>query len=735
MRKRTPAPRAEVRETEEGPRVPRRSDGIAVAALILLHLGFFWRAAILRGFLIHSDICFFFEPAKSLLHDALRAGRLPLWSPFIFGGYPIAAEGQIAAFHPLSLLISWLLPSPGAVNWLVISHLVIGAVSMYLLARALGAPPFAAWLAGFTFSFSGYLFAHIHHVSLLCAASLLPLVIYFIERAWRGSALPNSALAALAWAAAALCGHPQTLFHISLVVLFWVAWRWVQAHRAQRPGQRARALTIGAVTLALGSALAAVQLLPTAQLAATAPHGEKGAWSYVTSFSLLPEHLFGLVAPNWQGTMAFGTYRGEPYYWEYVLYIGILPLALAVVGATRRRGWALAGMAVGALGMALATVNPLYDVLRLLPGFGDFRVPARYVLVFTFAVSLLAATGWQAVSSWRWAAHGRRLLVIGAVVVLAAGLDLLRFDRTLAPLADRSVFAAPNPVADALGADTTWWRAVIVQPFPIKAEWTPKGGWDGDPNGWALARALMPADVAQSYRIRVTTGYAAFESAAHTLFFDTAYGAAQTGDLRPLSLVGVKYLVLPPQVALRGLTPETLGPFALFRNPEAFPRVFAVSEVILASDTTDAHIRATSLARSNRLHAAAVVQGQMAAMGPAPNPRLEAAIAEPRPERIVVDATSDRDCLLVLNEQHDPGWRARVDGRPSQLVAVDVVLMGTPLPKGRHTVEFIYQPQSFVVGRAVSIGALFIALALMVAPGLLRRRTRAAAPAGEAAGR
>ncbi|MCJ7752672.1 MAG: hypothetical protein MUQ65_16565, partial [Armatimonadetes bacterium] len=90
-----------------------RSDFLAVGALILLHCAFFWRAILLRGFLVHSDICYFFEPAKAFMHESLRAGRLPLWSPYIFCGYPIAAEGQIAAFYPPSLLISWLLPSPG----------------------------------------------------------------------------------------------------------------------------------------------------------------------------------------------------------------------------------------------------------------------------------------------------------------------------------------------------------------------------------------------------------------------------------------------------------------------------------------------------------------------------------------------------------------------------------------------------------------------------------------------
>jgi len=694
----------------------------AIGSLVVLQMLLFWRAALLRGILIHSDLCYFFEPVKGLLHESVRAGRLPLWSPCIMCGYPMAAEGQIAAFYPISLLISCLLPSPGSINWLIIVHLLLAAVSMYLLTRLLGLRPFGSWVAGLTFSFSGYLLAHLHHLSLICAASWLPVVILFAERAWRGPLTPNAVLAALAWGACALCGHPQTLFHVSLLVIFWLGWRWLASQGLGRSRQLGRAAKTLALIFVLGAALAAVQLLLTKGLSASAPHGERGSLAYVTSFSLLPKHLFGLLSPNWQGTPAYNTYRGENYYWEYVLYIGLVPLGLALVGSGTRRGRVLAGLALVGMVLALAQGNPLYRALRFVPGFADFRVPARFSFLFTFAAALLAGHGWERLSQWRWLARGRRRATFGALLAALVALDLLWFDRTLAPLSDPRLLTAPNPVAQALASDQTWWRVLIVPPSTIDARWVPPGGWAANPDGWVEARLLLPANVPQSFGLRAIGGYVGFTDPQQSRFFQSAYIAAQSGDLRLLSLVGTRYLALPPQVSLPGLEATSVGPFALYRNPEAFERAFVVGEAIPEPDPTEALLTTVQLARSDRLKQAAVVQGEAGGVRAGGPVRAELEMGEPRPERVVVRARSDSDCLLVLNERWDRGWRASLDGRRAPLLLVDTVLMGTVLPRGAHVVEFIYQPPGLLIGRAISLAALALCAVLLAASSPRRQR-------------
>jgi len=683
--------------------IPAPGDVFGIVSLVGLVLVFFWRAALLRGYLFFGDIVLFFEPAKSLLHDSLRAGRIPLWSPWMFAGYPIAAEGQIAAFYPVSWLISWLLPGPGAINWLVIAHLALAGVSMYLLARLLGASPFGAWLAGLTYAFCGYLFAHIHHVSLLCAAGWMPLVLYFVERACRRAVLPNAVLAGVCWAAAALCGHPQTLFHISLVVLFWVGWRWRGSVRSLGRAAHARATSVLLLTLGLGFALAAIQLVPTAALARASPRSSLGAREYVTSFALTVGDLRGLVWPSR----------------VHVFYLGLAPLALALLGATRR-GWRpLAGLAAAALVLAVASGNPLYQVLPLLPGFSAFRASGRYLSIFAFAGALLAAGGWRTVAEWRWLHPGRRLLALGAATGVLASADLLGFDRMLAPMTDGSALRSRNRVVDMLREDATWWRAMIVPPDEAMSPGGPPGGFYGNPRGWVDTRGLLPADVAQSYYVRIAGGYAGLTDRTYARFLELANAWAQSGDSQLLSLMGVKYLVLS-QHRLANARGVAAGRLVIFRNPGSFPRAFTVSHTVPARNAQEARRLLAPLARARGLRETAVVEGDGPPLLPAPPARSELAMSEPRPERVIIRAESDRDCLLVLNERYDPGWRARVDGRRSPLVKVDLALMGTRLPKGRHEVEFLYQPRAFLIGRAISLAALIFAVALSLIP-VLRR--------------
>jgi uncharacterized membrane protein YfhO len=57
----------------------------------------------------------------------------------------------------------------------------------------------------------------------------------------------------------------------------------------------------------------------------------------------------------------------------------------------------------------------------------------------------------------------------------------------------------------------------------------------------------------------------------------------------------------------------------------------------------------------------------------------------------------------VLSENHYPGWRAYLDGRPVGVLRVDYNLRGVHVPAGEHEVRFVYRPKSLMAGAALSL--------------------------------
>jgi hypothetical protein len=82
--------------------------------------------------------------------------------------------------------------------------------------------------------------------------------------------------------------------------------------------------------------------------------------------------------------------------------------------------------------------------------------------------------------------------------------------------------------------------------------------------------------------------------------------------------------------------------------------------------------------------------------------------------------------LLVTDEQWDPGWRVRVDGRPAPPRVVDRFFLGVELPPGQHRVTFDYAVVHGRLGLALSGLGLLAVLVLLVAAGRAGRAARRA---------
>jgi hypothetical protein len=153
----------------------------------------------------------------------------------------------------------------------------------------------------------------------------------------------------------------------------------------------------------------------------------------------------------------------------------------------------------------------------------------------------------------------------------------------------------------------------------------------------------------------------------------------------------------------------------IFENLRVMPRAWLVSETrVLDANATLEVMRTGKFADGSIWDPAriALVESEVTEK-PQNFSDGSAAITKYEPNRVELNTKSNAASMLVLSENHYPGWRAYVDGRLVETLRVDYNLRGVTVPAGEHKVEFVYRPKSVLIGLALSLLTLLgLALAL-----------------------
>ena len=426
------------------PRWGKAGELAAVAlALALFTALLYARLLFTNRVLASGDILHYFYPYRDFAAAALRAGEIPFWNPYIFLGAPFLANPQAAALYPLHWPLSWL-PVTKQIYWSAALHTWLLGLGGYLLLRRWGAGAWAGLAAGLALAGSGFYGGLIGHINQMNGAAWLPWAVLALDvhggaghllrrpELWRRGAL-FGLLVALMF----LAGHTQTLYINLFGLGVWAIWPAAAAPRGAglraRLGEAAPRLLVYALGAALGLLISGAQLLPALELSNLGLRSGGLNYGEVSSFSLRPLKLPWTMLPTY-GLIDLGVVFGTLGYTEYVAYVGLAGLALAALGVWRGRGTARTfGLLMAGLGLflALGRWNPFYYLLYLVaPGFDLFRAPARWMMLYTLGMAVLAGAGADALLQ---GLSRRRRQVY--VALAAAGLTLvLSADLLLAAL-------------------------------------------------------------------------------------------------------------------------------------------------------------------------------------------------------------------------------------------------------------------------------------------------------------
>ncbi len=450
--------------------------GLGLAGFVgLLYYPLLFTNRVLAG----GDILLYFYPYRDYAAAVLRGGEIPLWNPYIFMGVPFLANPQAAVLYPLHWPLLWL-PVTQQIYWSAAIHTWLLGFGLVLLLRRYRLGIGASLAGGLVLAGCGFYGGLLGHINQMNAAAWLPWTLLVFAglstdepRIKIRNLKSPGAWCALLVALMLLAGHTQTAYINLFGVGLWLVWvailrlpAWHLSIAMLRLffAELAPALLVYGVGGVLGALLCAAQLLPSLELNGLGLREGGLSYAEATSFSLHPLRLPWSLLPSY-GLIDLGQIFGVGYT-EFVGYVGLLGLLLALVGAWQGRGPARQlGLFFVGIGLFLAfgRWNPLYYLLYwLVPGFDLFRVPARWMMLYSFGMAILAGLGldWSVrrLAVWRFAT----LLPYPMLILTLLAVDLLLAAQSLPhrqPTAPQAVYGArtapahllTDPVRAALG--------------------------------------------------------------------------------------------------------------------------------------------------------------------------------------------------------------------------------------------------------------------------------------------
>ncbi|MCO6452486.1 MAG: YfhO family protein [Caldilineales bacterium] len=736
-------------------------DALVPGLLVLLTVAFYWR--IVSGDVFApadgGDLGSFLYPTYHFIQSSLREGVWPLWNPHLYSGTPFVGEVQSGILYPPHLLR--FLVGPTLVyrdmQALAMLHVWWAGVGGYFLARGLRIGRAAAVFAAIAFMFSDVFIVHFGNLNLIAVLSWLPLALLGVHRTLEQGGWRPALGAGLALGIGTLAGHVQmTLFSLMTVAL-WVG-LWLLINR-DRFGELWRpALKAIAVPTVIAIGIMSPILLPGLQASALSARTD---WSYAQAvgFSLSPAQLIGLIIPNFFG-------RGPMLHWGLwprveVGYIGILTLALAVMGVALRRDrltWLLIGLASVSLAFSLGVYSIVHGWFTwLLPGLDQLRAPARFIFLFDLAVALLAARGLQAMMA-QWTAQSRRIFdqvwrVMGwlLVLIVAIGLPVIYAILILTQTAEAGLHLRASVGAIALVGFALLYLASLSLLFARRREWVKPGLFAGlailllfidlaslgayediseqdpaanynrdaviqflasDPDLYRIdARtdidALWQPDTAMVHGLDDVWGVVNPLTLAHYEAFWESTGS-RSSDL--YALLNVKYLLGRKDVELDWdaweLAFDGDPELNVYRNRRVQPRALLLGQATPVPDLSAAQ---GTIRDAGFMPLRVVVlesgEAQSGAGG-------EAEILAWNTNDVLIRTESSEPGTLLVAQTWYPGWQARVDDGPWQpVLRADSVWQAVQLPPGQHEISMRFRSNQFVAGLIIAAVVLILALA------------------------
>jgi uncharacterized membrane protein YfhO len=696
-------------------------------------------------------------PWKHLTIQTYLSGQVPLWNPYSFSGTAHLANYQTAVLSPFNLLFA-MLPFIDAWSVLVLLQPLLAGLFMYLLARSLLRSKVASLISSVSFMFCGFITTWMGYATLGYAILFLPLALLGVEKYFQTNKKKFLLLMSISFPLSFFSGHFQISLYFALSVSIYILIKFLLTKESKK--------TLNSfLYLFFGLLISMPQLLPSVELyngslrSVLFQKAEAIPLTYLPTF-LSPDFFGNPVTRNdWFG-----------HYAEWNAYIGVIPFILAIYSVINRKTKQTLYLFIfGILSLLLAFDTPVLSLLVTL------KIPvlatsaaSRIIVVYSFIFSLLSSFGFDELTdsfkNKKLKSFYYLLVVIFISFVSLWGVILFKIIPDSAVLIARQNMILPtllfiafvffsfillkvNKKSMSVIIGLILLFLVFLDMARFATKWMPF-----DPrslvfketdtliklrelSGYERFLGNLGGEVYVYYGLPSVEGYdAVYQKRYGELISYLNEGRLKTPERsvvnlpkrgeftgKGINLLGIKYIVHKKADAQAiwafPYWEYKKGSFTLFyeddkyqiyENNNVLPRVFLVNNYKVLKN--DKEILETMFSEKFDLKKELVLEKDIPLVKSVKKPG-EARIEKYLANKITISVNANTDSLLFLSDSFSPGWKAFVDEKEIEVYRANYDFRAVYVTKGKHSVQFIYEPDSFKYGLFLAaLGSLLLFL-------------------------
>jgi len=717
---------------------------------------------------------------------AMLEGKLSfpwLWNPYNGCGCPLLANAESAVFFPFKYIVLLTGINKGF-GFLYFLKTLLAGLLMYGYLRTLRLGPYARIIGSFGFMTCGFMIVWLQgpHSS---SALFLPLLFMGCEFAFSGSFKKSLVVIGSGTALSFFGGHPETTVHCMTGTCIYAfglyVLRWKNIRHDTSPNQSGyrslRPLIVIGLSLLLGTLIAAVQILPTAEYirnSYTLLNRAAENNSVSSIFSLSKKHivalyrhvLFYLVPDTWGNPSIhdhwwWGTH-GYKYHDSAYIGVGLLFLSCVSWAFCRVNKRIALFLILQVISLGIIIQVPFFEAtIGLLPPF-NVALNMGFVLLFSFSGAAMAAIIFDHFWNGGKASGPAKIWYLILIMIFSAltlfdffirfafNKDPWMFRYGLYNILHFFIFFIPwifligiykmspriKTIAGAVlviiaGADLYLIHAsynptieadqIYVEPQTVKN--IKQHIFDARVIPWFQFSPCL-GTIYQINDPRVWDGidiawYARYLE--YTGYIFPLHQIMPDFNHRFVSIAAVRYVWIPVGIPVKGVvhyrkifTDETS---VLYENPDALPRAYITTswQRVFGNQEALRMINEENFPWQKRVVIEDSENARKIMAGSQEGMQfIPAKIVSEGTHQITIQLPPGSQGLLVLNDSFYPGWKAFVDGKEKPVYRVNGAFRGVFISSTDKFVTFKYRPASFIIGLFISLVSLGIATIILL---------------------